>query len=252
LLRGESNGQGQGAAAQAAYLNKDVEQTRTLRVTVAHAISFGIKMTKMIKAILFDSDGVFVDTEQMFFESTQKAFALSGAILTQQQWARWYLGEGKRSKQIAGYLGIPSELLEEAIRKRDDEFWDRVATGVLILKGVQEVLESLCRQFRLAVVTGASRCHFERVHSSTALTGYFEIVVTSDDYQEPKPSPQAYLTALKKLNLNPHECIAVEDSPRGAIAAISAGIRCVLVPTSLTEITLCPRRTLQKTRFQYS
>jgi HAD superfamily hydrolase (TIGR01509 family) len=195
----------------------------------------------MIKAILFDSDGILVDTEQLFFDVTQKAFALSGAMLTRQQWARWYLGEGKRTQQIAEYLGIPSSLREEVIRKRDNQFWDRIATEEApILKGVQEVLEILCRQFRLAVVTGASRDHFERIHSSTALTGYFEIIVTSDDYQEPKPSPQAYLTALRKLNLNSHECIAVEDSPRGAIAAVSATIRCVLVPTSLTDTALCP------------
>jgi HAD superfamily hydrolase (TIGR01509 family) len=195
----------------------------------------------MIKAILFDSDGILVDTEQLFFEVTQKVFALSGAMLTRQQWARWYLGEGKRSQQIAEYLGIPSSLREEVIKKRDNQFWDRIAAEEApILKGVQEVLESLCRQFRLAVVTGASRDHFERIHSSTALAEYFEIIVTSDDYQEPKPSPQAYLTALRKLNLNSHECIAVEDSPRGARSAISATIRCILVPTSLTDTALCP------------
>jgi len=194
----------------------------------------------MIKAILFDNDGILVDTEHMFFEVTQKTFALSGAVLTRQQWARWYLGEGKGSKQIAEYLGIPAGLREETMRKRDDEFRDRMAAGVPTLKGVHEVLKSLCQQFRLAVVTGASRHHFEIAHSSTALTGYFETVITSEDYQEPKPSPQAYMTALKKLDLYPHECIAVEDSPRGARAAVSAAIRCVLVPTSLTDITLCP------------
>ncbi|MEW5803195.1 MAG: HAD family phosphatase [bacterium] len=196
---------------------------------------------RMIKAVLFDSDGLLVDTEQIYFEVTQEVFASSGAHLTPQQWARWYLGEGKGTQKIAEYLGIPSGLPEEVIRKRDDEFWNRITTeGTPMLKGVPEVLESLCQEFRLAIVTGASKDHFERIHSSTALTGYFETIVTRDDYQEPKPSPQAYLTALRKLDLCSHECIAVEDSPRGVIAAVSADIQCVLVPTSITDTSLCP------------
>lgn len=60
------------------------------------------------------------------------------------------------------------------------------------------------------------------------------------DYDEAKPSPQAYLTALARIELSVHECLAVEDSPRGAVAARAAGLRCAVVPTPLTAIGLCP------------
>jgi HAD superfamily hydrolase (TIGR01509 family) len=194
----------------------------------------------MIRAILFDSDGVLVDTERMFFEATQAAFSALGVCLSRNQWAKWYLGEGRRSREIAALFGLSLASVERAIQNRNEMFWRRVASGVPILPGVRDILPCLSRRFRLAIVTGASRPHFDRVHAHTGLPWYFELVVTSDDYEEPKPSPQAYLTALNKLSLKPFECLAVEDSPRGAAAATSAGIRCVLVPTLLTEIALCP------------
>lgn len=195
----------------------------------------------MLRAVLFDSDGVLVDTERPFYEATRTVFAADGAALTEPQWARWYLAEGKRSRDIAGLAGIPAGRVDRVIEDRDKAFWGRIAQGVRVLPGVRRTLRALAERFRLAVVTGASRAHFERVHSSTGLLPYFELVVTSDDCSEAKPSPQAYLTALRGLGLPGRECLAVEDSPRGAASALAAGIRCLVVPHRLTAIELCPR-----------
>lgn len=193
-----------------------------------------------MKAIFFDSDGVLVDTERLFFEVTRAAFESAGVALSSAQWARGYLGEGRRSRDIAGQLGMEPGRIADVIRQRDEAFWIRIDRGVPVFPGVAETLGRLARQFRLAVVTGASRPHFERVHSATGLRDFFETVVTCDDYERAKPDPQAYLTALDKLGLDAGECLAVEDSPRGAKAAVSAGLRCVVIPTSLTDGTLCP------------
>ena len=62
----------------------------------------------------------------------------------------------------------------------------------------------------------------------------------NDDYEEAKPSPHAYQTALQKLSLKAGECLAVEDSPRGATSSVSAGVTCYVIPTPLTDISLCP------------
>jgi len=194
----------------------------------------------MIQAILFDSDGVLVDTERLFFEATQEAFAIDGALISPDQWAIWYLAEGKRSREIGMILGIPHSRIEETIKNRDRLFWANVAAGVPVLPGVKKTLRHLSKHCRLAVVTGASRSHFERVHLCTELTDFFEIVITCDDYNEPKPNPQCYLMALQILAVNPQDCLVVEDSPRGAAAAISAGVRCAVIPTPLTNLALCP------------
>jgi HAD superfamily hydrolase (TIGR01509 family) len=194
----------------------------------------------MIQSILFDSDGVLVDTERLFFEATREAFAIHGAVLSTDQWASWYLAEGKRSREIGVLLGIPYLQIEEIIMNRNRLFWAKVEAGVFVLPGVRETLLHLSKYFRLAVVTGASRSHFERVHVSTELSGFFEHVTTRDDYDEPKPNPECYLRTLQILSASPRDCLAVEDSPRGAKAAIAAGVRCAIIPTPLTNLALCP------------
>ena len=193
-----------------------------------------------MKAILFDSDGLLVDTEQMFFEATRAAFEMAGASISSDQWARWYLAEGQRSRDIAALVGVPASSIEATIEKRDELFWNRVDQGVPLLPGVRETVTGLAEQFSLAIVTGASRQHFDRVHAATGITHLFAVVVTSDDYQCAKPHPQGYVTAMQELSLGPSDCLAVEDSPRGATAAVAAGIRCCVIPTSLTKVALCP------------
>jgi HAD superfamily hydrolase (TIGR01509 family) len=194
----------------------------------------------MIQTILFDSDGVLVDTERLFFEATREVFAGFGAVIPPGQWAVWFLAESRRSREIGGLLGIPDPQMEEAIKRRDQLFWAKVEAGVSLLPGVRETLNHLSGNFRLAVVTGASRSHFEGVHAATELTDFFEVIITADDYDAPKPSPECYLKALQVLSVDPQSCLAVEDSPRGAAAAVSAGLRCAVIPTPLTNLSLCP------------
>lgn len=194
----------------------------------------------MIRALLFDSDGVLVDTERLFFDATAASFRAAGVEVSPPQWARWYLGEGKRSPEIAQLVGMAPSLVEGALAMRDRWFWARIAEGAPVCPGVVETLKCLARQFRLAVVTGGSRAHFDRAHAYTGLRDFFEVIVTGDECDHVKPHPQAYLMALERLALGPDECLAIEDSPRGARAAVAAGIRCVVIPTSLTDTSLCP------------
>ena len=194
----------------------------------------------MLKAILFDSDGVLVDTERLFFEATRDAFQAEGVDLSPEQWARWFLSEGKRSTEIALLLGMPSARIEKVIENRFERFWNRVDQGVAVNPGILETLNQLAPSFRLAIVTGATKSHFDRVHQTTGILHYFETVVTYDDCEHVKPHPQAYLIALQRLGLQADECVAIEDSPRGATAALAAGLRCFVLPTALTDLSLCP------------
>jgi HAD superfamily hydrolase (TIGR01509 family) len=193
----------------------------------------------MIEAVLFDNDGVLVDTEYAFFEVTRNVFAGAGAALTIPYWSRAYLGEGKTSREIANDLGIPRGQIETIIEQRNRIWRERMEAGVPLRHGVRRTLEALYGRVRMAVVTGSPRDQYELVHRSTGLSSFFETVLTEDDFERSKPHPDAYIAALRRLGLPARLCVAVEDSPRGIAAAHAAGLCCILVPTVLTDREMC-------------
>lgn len=195
----------------------------------------------MIRTILFDNDGVLVDTEKMYFEATRVAFAAAGVALTSEIWANGYLGRAKTSRKIAERMGISPALIPKVLERRDGLFWADVALGVQVMPHVRETLAKLSGNVRMAIVTGAPRSRFEKIHEATGLSSHFDAVIARDEPEEAKPSPQLYLRAMEQLRVQPDECLAVEDSPRGAVAAIAAGIKCCVIPTFLTDLTLCPK-----------
>jgi HAD superfamily hydrolase (TIGR01509 family) len=194
---------------------------------------------RVIQAVLWDSDGVLVDTESIFFAATCEAFARVGVTLTRDYWARYYLGEGRNSHQIALDLGLTAEVAGPLLEQRNQAFRQRLQLGVKVRPDVRETLEKLHGHVRLAVVTGSTRDHFALTHRDSNLLPWFDLILTFEDYNEAKPHPAGYLMALQRLGLQAHHCLAVEDSPRGVRAAVAAGLRCILVPTELTDVGLC-------------
>jgi HAD superfamily hydrolase (TIGR01509 family) len=188
----------------------------------------------MIKAVLWDNDGVLVDTETLFFEVTRAAFAELGLALTKEIWGRRYLSEGRPSREIATELGGDPSRIAQVLEERNAQYRRILAQPPVIRPQVRETLTALAGRVRLAIVTGCDREQLNLVHQSSGLLDFFEVIVTSDDSPHAKPHPELYLTALKALKLKPSECIAIEDSPRGLASARSAGIRCMVVPTELT------------------
>lgn len=196
-------------------------------------------MAPLIEAILWDNDGVLVDTEEVFFEVTRTAFATGGITLTRADWARWYLGEGQASRQIALALGAPADEIDRLLNERNAASRHQLERHVPVRSGVQATVRALHGRVRMAIVTGSSREQLQLIHRSTGLLPFFECVVSREEYTRPKPDPDAYLTVLRRLPVPPERCVAIEDSPRGVAAAVAAGIRCVVVPTGLTDLEGC-------------
>jgi HAD superfamily hydrolase (TIGR01509 family) len=86
----------------------------------------------------------------------------------------------------------------------------------------------------MGIVTSSRRDHFEIIHSRTGILPYFHFCLTIEDYEKAKPDPEPYIKAIEKSGFKPDECLAVEDSERGLAAAVAAGLRCMVVPRSLT------------------
>jgi HAD superfamily hydrolase (TIGR01509 family) len=186
------------------------------------------------KVVLWDNDGVLVDTESLFFETTRLAFARLGLVLTREIWGERYLADGKSSREIAVAMGAEPGRAEVVLAERNREYRRVLQHAPAVRPRVRETLAELAGKVRMAIVTGCDRSQLKLAHAASGLLGYFERIVTSDECSNPKPHPELYLTALRALHVDAGDCIAVEDSPRGVAAARAAGIACLAVPTELT------------------
>ena len=189
----------------------------------------------MIKAILWDNDGVLVDTEHLYFIATRQVLAAVGITLTEEMYVELLLVQGRGAWHLAEEKGMSQE---DVVRLRDQRnalYLKLVSTEAKVIDGVEEVLSGLHGKYLMGVVTSSKREHFEAIHSKTGLMKYFAFVLASGDYDKHKPDPEPYLTAIQKTGFKTEECIAIEDSERGLISATGAGLKCIVIPRGLTR-----------------
>ena len=188
----------------------------------------------MVEAILWDNDGVLVDTERLFFEANQELLASLGAELTPEGFFAWYLLDNCGGWHL---LGEPSDEQIEIWRAERNRLYSRKLqqAGSLAMPGIGELLTTLAPHYRMGIVTSSYREHFDLIHQDLALTRHFEFILAAEDYHGSKPDPEPYLQGLKRLGLPAHRCLVIEDSPRGLVAANAAGIPCMVLRHPLTR-----------------
>jgi len=190
----------------------------------------------MIDAILWDNDGLLVDSETVFFEMTRRFFADAGLMIDEEFWGIEYLGNARHSGELARELGLAEELVRPLLDQRNAAFVERLQQPVPLMPKVRETIEALSSTVRLAVVTGSDRDKVMLMHAAHGLLDHFEVIVTGDEVENPKPHPEPYLKAMELLGVEPERCLAVEDSRRGLDSAVAAGLRCIAVPNALTRV----------------
>ena len=189
----------------------------------------------MVEAILWDNDGVLVDTEGLFFQSTRETLAKAGIELTFEQFLDISMRQGRSAFQLAAGCGWTAEQIAGLKLERDRLYTEMLQQQTRVLLGVFETLRALHGRVRMVVVTSSQREHFEVMHAGTQLTDFFEFVLAREDFKETKPNPEPYLLALERLGLEAERCIAIEDSERGLTAARAAGLRCLVIPNDVTR-----------------
>lgn len=188
----------------------------------------------MIKGLLWDNDGVLVDTERFFFEVNRDLFREHGIELSERQFLDWYLRDNCGAWHLID--GVTPELIVARRADRDRMYSARLAAEAIApLAGVDAVLAHLGARVPMGVVTSARRDHFNLIHGGLDLLRHFQFVLTSDDYGATKPSPEPYLRGLARLGVDARDCLVVEDSPRGLQAAKAAGIACIVLRHPLTR-----------------
>jgi HAD superfamily hydrolase (TIGR01509 family) len=190
----------------------------------------------VIEALLFDFDGLLVDSESVAFQTWQEAYREHGAELAVERWAAAIgtIGGFDPLEHLEESLGraIDREGVERAQREREHA----LAVVQPFRPGVVEYLaEARARGIRVAIVSSSSNAwiagHLERLDTAD---GWACIVCANGDAARAKPRPTLYLEALDNVGVAPEAAIAFEDSPNGVAAARAAGIFCVAVPNSVT------------------
>lgn len=189
----------------------------------------------MKQYILWDNDGVLVDTEYWYFKSTQRALEELGVHLDEASYQQRMV-RGVSSWELAAQAGVDPRRIADKRRERDNYYQAYLANETIEIPGVERVLATLARNrdMRMAIVTTSTRAHFELVHRRTNLLRFMDFVLTREDYASSKPDPEPYLLALSRYGASARQCLVVEDSQRGLQSAIAAGIDCAVVYNSFT------------------
>ena len=199
-----------------------------------------------IKALIFDFDGLIVDTEMPAYRSWADLYASHGVELPLE---RWLLDLGTH-----GMFDACAELEALAGIKVDRQttMADRRAHHISLCEqealrpGVADLIAAgRAAGLGLAVASSSDRAWIDRWLAHHTIRDQFDCVRTRDDVERVKPAPDLFLSAAACLGVKPAECVVFEDSPNGMRAAAAAGMRCVAVPTELLATVELPAVTLR-------
>jgi HAD superfamily hydrolase (TIGR01509 family) len=185
-----------------------------------------------VKGVIFDFDGTLVDSEPNYYEGDRRLMERFGIVFTPEM-KRPYVGMGNAemmrrlkdhyhlSPTVQELLALKNEFYMEVARKDTKAFPEMTA----LVKSLHE------RQIPMAVASGSSLQVVDELLELTRLDSYFNTVVSSEEVPLPKPNPDIFIEAARRLSLFPDELVVFEDAPFGVMAAIRAGMRIGAIPT---------------------
>jgi HAD superfamily hydrolase (TIGR01509 family) len=188
----------------------------------------------MKKYILFDNDGVLVETENWYFEANKKALKELGITLHLDKYLE-IMARGGTAWEVAQEAGISTDIIDKKRFQRDIYYQEFLMTKKIEIPNVRKVLADLSKKYEMAIITTSRRVDFELIHKNRGISDFMKFVLCVEDYPRAKPYPDPYLAGLKRFNAKKKETIVVEDSQRGLSSAIDAGIECVIVKNEFTK-----------------
>lgn len=186
----------------------------------------------MIDAVVFDLDGVIVDSEQVWDDVREQ--------LAQERGGRWHSGAqaammGMSSPEWSAYMhdevGLnesPEEINDEVVRRMLERYREQLP----LIPGAVEAVRRVAPKFRLGVASSSNKPLIETVLKRAGIAELFDAVVSSEEVAGGKPAPDVYVEALRRLGIEPGRAAAVEDSSNGIRAAHAAGMRVLALPNA--------------------
>lgn len=196
----------------------------------------------MLKAIIFDCDGVIADTEPIHLAAFAQVLAEEGIALTKDDYFAHYLALDDRGCFIRAFgergSSLSQDQLAGLIRRKAGYVERAMRTGLTLLPGAADFIRAAADRYPLAVASGALRAEVETIVNHGGLRECFRAIVSAEDTPRGKPYPDPFIKALELLNLlaadriDAPECLVIEDSIHGVRAAHQAAMRCLAVTNS--------------------
>lgn len=184
----------------------------------------------LIEAVIFDLDGVLVDSEHVWDEVRE--------TLARERGGRWHeraqadmMGMSSTEwslymRDVIGLLESPKEISDEVVRRMEA----RYAEHLPLIEGAVEAVRRLAGSFRLGLASSSNRPLIDAVLSAAGLASLFEVSVSSEEVERGKPAPDVFVEAARRLDVSPERCAAIEDSGNGLRSAHAAGMRVIAIP----------------------
>lgn len=199
----------------------------------------------MLKAVIFDMNGVIINDERFHQEGWKRYFRKHNIQLSEEEYKHNIIG--RRARENLQYIHkrtlFPQEE-EKAIHERIDYVIEMFKPHLKIMGGLDILLEELYKNhIPMAVATGAVKKYFDFIMNGLQIRNYFTVVIMAHDVTKGKPDPEIYLKTAEKLQLDPKDCVVFEDAIPGIKAAKGAGMKVVGVATTHTreELTLADK-----------
>jgi len=188
---------------------------------------------RVFKAVIFDWDGTVADTRKTVMESFRRVLSEAGCTISDEFIER-RIGVGTRKIMEDALRECGVDFDEEALERlieRKVEYQAEMTGAVDLFDGVVELLDALYGRVKIALATMGPRKVIDKLLSEKSIRRYFDVVVTADEAQKPKPNPEIFLQAARRMKARSEECLVVEDSIFGVKAAKAAGMGCIAVPS---------------------
>ena len=183
-----------------------------------------------IEAVVFDLDGVIIDTEEVWEDVRRGYVAEFGRSFRPDSQDRMMgMSTGEWSRHLAEDVGVP-RTPEQVAADVLGRMAERYRSALPLIPGSVEAVRRLGERYTLALASSSARLLIDQVLATAGLTGEFQVTLSTEEVQRGKPYPDVYLTAAEKLGLAPAVCAAVEDSSNGLRSAGAAGLAVIAVP----------------------
>jgi len=184
----------------------------------------------MIEAVIFDLDGILIDSEHVWDEVRQQLAEERGGRWNENasrdmmgmssiEWSRYM-------RDVVGLEEEPEEISAEVVRRLEE----RYRTEIPLIPGAEQAVERLGARWPLALASSSNRELIDLVLTESGVGGFFRASVSSEEVARGKPAPDVFLEAARRLDADPTRCAAIEDSENGILAAKAAGMRTIAIP----------------------